>query len=126
MTIMDFPIINAVLNMISFILLIFGRIRIKNNNRIAHKRFMIAALCTSAFFLLFYTIYHANVGSVPYPYQDWTRPLYFIILVPHIILAAAMTPFVLLAVFYAFRTQFDKHRMIVVSGVAIYLMLYIL
>ena len=137
MSIMDFPSINAILNMISAGLLIAGRIKIKKGARLVHKRIMIAALFSSALFLIFYIIYHAQVGSVPYPYHDWTRPVYFIILVPHIILAAVMSPFILLAVFYALRAQFDRHRRIVrwlwpvwiyvsASGVTIYVMLYIL
>ena len=97
---------------------------------------MVSALISSAAFLICYLIYHAQVGSVPYPYYDWTRPVYFIILVPHIILAAIMSPFILLALWFALRNQFEKHRKIVrwlwpvwmyvsVSGVIIYLMLYV-
>jgi uncharacterized membrane protein YozB (DUF420 family) len=136
-TMKDLPTINAILNMISFVLLILGRIYILNSNRPAHKKFMIAALSSSTVFLLFYIFYHANVGSVPYPHHDWTRPVYFVILVPHIILATVMTPFIFVAVFYAVRAQFDKHLRIVhwlwpvwiyvsLSGVAVYLMLYVL
>ena len=135
MTLTDFPTINAILNLISTVLLILGRSRIKRGNRPAHKRIMILALFSSTVFLLFYVIYHANVGSVPYLHQDWTRPLYFLILIPHIILAALMGPFILLAVFYALRARYDKHQRIVrwiwpvwiyvsISGVVIYLMLY--
>jgi uncharacterized membrane protein YozB (DUF420 family) len=97
---------------------------------------MVSALISSAVFLTCYLIYHAHVGSVPYQHYDWTRPVYFTILIPHIILAAIMTPFILLAVWFAFREKFEKHRKIVrwlwpvwmyvsVSGVLIYLMLYI-
>jgi len=136
-SITDFPTINACLNMLSTLLLIGGRLKIKKGDRLSHKKFMIAALVSSALFLIFYLIYHAQVGSVPYPYHNWTRSLYFIILIPHILLAAVMSPFILLAVFHALRENFDKHKRVVrwlwpvwiyvsVSGVMIYLMLYIL
>ena len=54
---------------------------------------MLAALVCSALFLCSYLVYHVQVGSVPYPHYDWTRPLYFAVLIPHIILAAINGPF---------------------------------
>ena len=48
---------------------------------------MLAAVVCSCLFLISYLIYHANVGSIPYPHHDWTRPIYFAILIPHVILA---------------------------------------
>jgi uncharacterized membrane protein YozB (DUF420 family) len=137
MTIQHLPTLNACLNLISAILLILGYVNIKRGDRITHKKYMIAALISSGLFLTSYLIYHAVVGSVPYPHFDWTRMLYFIVLVPHIILAGVMTPFILIAVWYAWQQKFEKHRKIVrwiwpvwiyvsISGVVIYLMLYIL
>lgn len=135
MKITDLSTLNAVLNAISALLLIIGYRYIKRGEQEKHKRFMIAALVSSALFLTSYLIYHYNVGSVPYPYHDWTRPVYFIILIPHVILAAVMTPFILIAVWFALRERFDRHRRLVrwvwpvwiyvsISGVIIYLMLY--
>lgn len=136
MDMMDLPTINATLNLVSTLLLIRGRKLIKHNDRSGHKKYMISALISSGLFLIFYSIYHYHVGSVPYPYHDWTRMIYFTILIPHIILAAVMGPFILLAVFFALRDKFDKHRKIVrwvwpvwifvsISGILIYLMLYV-
>lgn len=129
------PTLNAVLNLISAMLLTLGYINIKRNKPAIHKRFMISALISSALFLISYLIYHYSVGSVPYPHSDWTRVLYLIILIPHIILAAVMVPFIIAAVWLAFRGKFDKHARITrwlwpvwmfvsVSGIIVYLMLY--
>lgn len=96
---------------------------------------MIAALSVSALFLVTYVIYHAEVGSIPYPHHDWTRPVYFVILIPHVILAAVMVPFILTIVWRAWRGEFVKHKRLArfvwpvwlfvsISGVIIYLMLY--
>ncbi len=96
---------------------------------------MIAALISSGLFLISYLTYHYLVGSVPYPYYDWTRPLYFAVLIPHVILAALQVPFIVTAVWWAYQGRFDKHRGITrwlwyvwmfvsVSGVVVYLMLY--
>ncbi len=137
MSIQNLPTINAGLNLLSTIFLLLGYLNVKRGNRDTHKKFMVSALVSSAVFLIFYLFYHSQVGSVPYPYHDWTRPVYFAVLIPHIILAAVMSPFILIAVWFALREQFEKHRKIVrwlwpvwmyvsVSGVIIYLMLYIL
>jgi uncharacterized membrane protein YozB (DUF420 family) len=137
MNVTDLPTINASLNTLSTFFLLMGYIHIKKGHKETHKKFMVSALISSAVFLICYLIYHAQVGSVPYPHHDWTRPVYFAILIPHIILAAIMTPFILIAVWFAFREQFERHQKIVrwlwpvwiyvsVSGVVIYLMLYVL
>jgi len=135
MTAADLPHLNVILNAISAVLLGFGYRYIKQDKRETHKKFMLAALASSALFLAFYLIYHYNAGSVPYPRYDWTRPIYFTILIPHVILAALMVPFIIAAVLYALRERFDRHRRIAkwlwpvwmfvsVSGIAVYLMLY--
>ena len=136
MSVSDLPAINATLNLISAVLLTFGYINIRKGRQETHKKFMLAALVTSTLFLISYLIYHALVGSVKYPHTDWTRPVYFAILIPHIILAAAMTPFILVMVWHALKDRFDKHKRIArwiwpvwmfvsLSGVTVYYMLYL-
>jgi len=135
MTAADLPGLNAALNGLSGLLLLAGFAAIKNHRPDIHKKFMLAALVSSAAFLTSYLIYHAQVGSVPYPHFDWTRTLYFIILIPHVILAGLMVPFIVAAVYFALRQQFERHKRLVVwvwpvwmfvsvTGVVIYFMLY--
>ena len=137
MNLSDLPSLNAALNFVSAVLLSFGYYHIRRGNAAVHKRFMLAALVSSGLFLSSYLIYHYEVGSVPYPYHDWTRPVYFVILIPHVILAALMTPFIVWIVFQAFRENFARHRRVArwvwpvwmfvsVSGVLVYVMLYLL
>jgi len=63
------------------------------------------------------------------------RPVYFTILISHIILAFAIVPLALRTLYLAWRERFEKHRRIAkitlpiwlyvsVTGVLIYLMLY--
>lgn len=129
--------LNALLNLLSACLLLLGYIQIKQRNRAKHQRFMWSALVSSTLFLISYLIYHYRAGSVPYPYHDWTRVFYFVILIPHVILAAVMVPFIIAAVYFALRGRFDKHTRITrwlwpvwmfvsVSGVVVYIMLYLL
>ena len=127
--------VNAILNMMSAILLISGYFQIKKQQPAVHKKFMLSALFVSALFLISYLIYHYNMGSVPYPRYDWTRPIYFTILIPHIILAGLMSPFVIVTVCLALMKKFETHRrfarwvfpiwlFVSVSGVLVYIMLY--
>jgi uncharacterized membrane protein YozB (DUF420 family) len=96
---------------------------------------MIAALVVSGLFLTSYVIYHAHVGSVPFKGTGWIRTLYFAVLIPHVILAAAMVPPVIITVSRGLSAKYDKHRRIArwtlpvwlyvsITGVIVYLMLY--
>lgn len=131
----DLPALNASLNTVSTVLLVAGYLCIRQGWRRRHRNCMLAAVLTSALFLVSYCIYHARVGSVPYPLHDWSRSVYFTILVPHILLAAAIVPLVLVALYLAARSRYTTHARVTrwlwplwvfvsVSGVAIYLMLY--
>jgi len=128
--------VNVFLNTCGAALLLSGYINIRRGNRSRHKQLMLMALSVSVLFLISYLFYHAQAGSVPYPYHDWTRVLYFIILIPHVILAMLMVPFIAAAVYYALQAQFEKHKRIVkylwpvwmyvsLSGIVVYMMLYI-
>ncbi|HSE49200.1 MAG TPA: DUF420 domain-containing protein [Terriglobales bacterium] len=129
------PALNATLNGTTTVLLIIGRTLIAKKLVMAHRRVMIAAVSTSALFLISYLTYHAQAGSVRFQGQGWVRPLYFAILLTHTVLAAAIVPLVLVTLARGLRGNFDRHRAIArwtypvwlyvsVTGVVIYLMLY--
>ena len=131
----DLPAVNASLNAISTVLLLTGYAFIRRGERQKHKACMIAALVTSTLFLTSYVIYHAQVGSVPFKGTGWIRTVYFAVLIPHVILAAAIVPPVLITVSRALSAKYDKHRRIArwtlpvwlyvsITGVIVYLMLY--
>lgn len=135
MSVTDLPALNATLNAISFVFLVTGYYFIRRRQRTRHRNCMVAALITSALFLTSYVIYHLNVGSVPFQKTGWIRTVYFAILIPHVILAAAIVPLVLVTVSRALSRRYDKHRRIArwtlplwlyvsVTGVIVYLMLY--
>lgn len=135
MNVSALPTVNAVLNTIATVLLVIGYRYIRKGRRSHHRCFMISAVIVSAAFLTSYLIYHNAVGSVPYPYHDWTRPVYFAILIPHVVLAGLNVPFILTTLILALRSRFITHRRLArfvwpvwvfvsISGVVIYLMLY--
>ena len=110
MSLSDLSTVNASLNALSTILLLWGYIMIKKGEKEKHKKLMIMALVSSTLFLICYITYHYTVGSIPYPYHDWTRPVYFAILIPHVILAVVMTPLILRGVWLAIKQRFEQHR----------------
>ena len=135
MSVTDLPALNATLNACSTVLLITGYVFIRRGNRRTHKACMIAALVVSALFLTSYVIYHAQVGSVPFTRTGWVRTVYFAVLIPHVILAAAIVPPILITASRGLSAKYDKHRRIArwtlplwlyvsVTGVIVYVMLY--
>ena len=69
MSVHDLPAVNASLNALSGVLLLVGYVLIRNRRIEQHRKVMIAAFAASSLFLLFYVIYHAQVGSVRFPRQ---------------------------------------------------------
>ena len=134
-TISDLPTVNASLNTISTILLTIGFFMIRRRNIVAHRNCMIAAFVVSGLFLTSYLIYHYHAGSTPFEGSGWIRSVYFAVLIPHIILAAAILPLALITLYFALRKRFTKHRRIArwtlpiwlyvsVTGIIVYWMLY--
>jgi uncharacterized membrane protein YozB (DUF420 family) len=134
-TVRDLPALNAALNATSAVLLLTGFILIKKGRRDAHEKVMLAALASSALFLISYVAYHLQVGSVRFQGQGALRSVYFFILVTHVILAVAIVPLVAITTVRALRRRFDAHRRIAkvtlplwgyvsVTGVLVYWMLY--
>jgi uncharacterized membrane protein YozB (DUF420 family) len=129
------PAVNATLNAIAAVLLVCGYVMIRRGRFETHRRFMLSAFATSALFLASYLVYHANVGSKPFPGQGPVRVLYFAILISHVALAAIILPMALITLSHALRSRFERHVPIArwtlpiwlyvsVTGVIVYLMLY--
>jgi uncharacterized membrane protein YozB (DUF420 family) len=131
----DLPLVNATLNATATAFLVAGWRFIRRGDRTSHRACMLAALACSALFLASYLVYHANVGSRPYTGTGLLRPVYFLVLITHVVLAAAIVPLVVVTVARAWRGRFAAHRAIArwtlplwlyvsVTGVVVYVMLY--
>lgn len=110
----------AGLNAFATVLLTVGYLRIRRGDRAGHGRAMAAAFATSALFLAVYLASKAhlwlalgrtNVTYSPEPGSAWASlaPLYYLILIPHVLLAIAVTPFVIRAVMLARAGRFEAH-----------------
>jgi len=135
LSIENLPAINAALNGTAGILLAIGYYFIKQGNMAAHKKAMISAFVVSSIFLVSYLVYHAHAGSTKFLGTGFIRPVYFTILISHIILAAVIVPMAIITMFRGLKARYDKHKKIArwtlpiwlyvsVTGVMIYFMLY--
>ena len=135
MSLQDLPAVNASLNALSGVLLLIGYVLIRNRRIEQHRKFMLAAFAASSLFLVFYVIYHAQVGSVRFTRTGFVRPLYFTILITHVTLAAAVPPLAIVTLSRALAAKYNAHRRIArwtfpiwmyvsVTGVLVYVLLY--
>lgn len=129
------PHLNATLNATSALLLLSGYRFIRRGRIRAHRNCQVSAVVTSSLFLISYLTYHYYHGATRFAGQGIVRPLYFIILTTHTILAVVIVPLILVTLYRAARGDFIRHRRIArwtlplwlyvsVTGVIVYLMLY--
>ena len=136
MTIQDLPIVNACLNALATVFLMLGFVYIKKGNKTAHRNCMISAFVTSAVFLTCYLTYHFSTEVVTkFVEPEWFRPIYFVLLITHVVLAVVILPLIFITLSRALKERFDQHRKIArwtwplwmyvsITGVLIYLLLY--
>lgn len=133
MSIADLPHINAALNLISAIFLALGLRYILRGDREKHRAMMLCAVAASAAFLITYLIYHLNSGLARFGGEGVIRPIYFGILIAHVIGAVVITPLVPVTLYRALSGQFERHRKIArwtwplwmyvaISGVVVYVL----
>jgi len=129
------PTVNATLNAISAVLLVWAFTLIRRKQVAQHRRVMLAAFTTSCLFLVCYLIYHAQVGSVRFQHPGAIRTVYLSILATHTVLAAAVPVLAIITLRRGLSARYDKHRRIArwtlpiwlyvsVTGVVVYMMLY--
>ena len=136
------PAVNAGLNGLAGVMLGVGYVFIKRKMRSAHALTMIAAFGTSIVFLACYLTYHYALGAYTgeagkkFGHTGTTlRTVYFLILVTHVVLAAAVPVLASITLYRAWRQDWMRHRRIArvtfpiwvyvsITGVIIYVMLY--
>ncbi|NQV84609.1 MAG: DUF420 domain-containing protein [Rhodospirillales bacterium] len=131
--IQDFPHVIAALNAASVVALSFGYFFIRSGDKTRHRAAMVTALALSSVFLVFYVIYKANSGFAKFGGEGVIRPIYFTLLIIHVIGAITLVPLVPRLVFLAIKERFNDHRRIArwtwplwmfvgISGVVVYVM----
>ncbi|MDX1969357.1 MAG: DUF420 domain-containing protein [Planctomycetaceae bacterium] len=135
------PAVNASLNGLATILLIAGYIAIKRGDRNAHRNIMLTAFGTSVAFLMCYLTYHyalhhyTGESGKKFTGTGLIRPVYFTILISHVLLAVPVAVLACVTIYRGLRGQWQQHRRIArltyplwlyvaITGVVIYGLLY--
>ena len=105
------PYLNALLNLITTILLIIGYVLIRQKKREKHRSVMLSAFFTSASFLVSYVVYHW-FKSGPKPYTGDLTFIYYPVLLTHIILAMSILPLAMISVYRGMVLQIQQHKKI--------------
>ncbi len=127
--------VNVSLNAAAGVCLILGLGLVRAGKIQLHRLCMSCAFVLSSTFLCTYLLHHAQVGSVPFHGTGLWRPLYFAILIPHIVLAALIVPLALFTLYRGWTGKIAAHRRIArytlplwlfvsVSGVVVFWLLY--
>ncbi|CAN5661854.1 DUF420 domain-containing protein [soil metagenome] len=128
------PHLNGLINSITSVLLLMGFYFIKQKNVLAHRLTMLTAFSLGSLFLVCYVLYHLTNESTPFGGEGIIRPIYYFLLVSHIVLSIVVVWFVLRAVYFALSGQIAKHKQTVkyafpiwlyvsITGVVVYLMI---
>jgi putative membrane protein len=141
-----FPHLNASLNALAGVLLLVGFFLIKSKGgdrakrEQQHKVVMLSAFATSVVFLVCYLTYHFALkeeGHTKFDpsYGDAIRYTYYLVLLTHVVLAAAVPFLAVWTIYLGYRDQRAAHRKwakitfpiwlyVSATGVLVYLMLY--
>jgi putative membrane protein len=128
------PTILASLNAVSACCLAVGLVAIKRGIKRVHIASMISATVSSAVFLVLYIIYHHYHGNTKFLGEGIIRPIYFFILISHILLSVVVVPLIFLTLWFAKTKRYDRHKRIAkwtfpiwmyvsVTGILVYLIL---
>ncbi|KZZ83321.1 DUF420 domain-containing protein [Bacillus sp. SJS] len=129
------PFFNAVMNSFTFIFLLaalYSIIKQKNIKR--HRNYIFGAFTTTALFLVSYVTYHALAPNTPFGGEGIIRPIYYFILISHILLSVVIVPLALVTLARGLNMKVEKHRKIArwtmplwlyvsLTGVIVYLMI---
>ena len=130
------PFFSALFNTGSALLLALGLWAIKSGRRLLHQQLMLSAFLVSALFLVNYVYYHFSAGDTAFTGTGFIRPVYFFILISHILLSVVILPLILTAIYLALSGRIATHKKwarftwvgwmyVSVTGVLVYLMLHV-
>ncbi|MEE9363925.1 MAG: DUF420 domain-containing protein [Cellulophaga sp.] len=128
------PPIYATSNGLTAVCLIAAVFAVKNDYITLHKILMQVCIGLSLAFLGMYVSYHMTSESTSFGGEGIIRPIYFFILITHIVLSIVIIPLVLFTYVKALARRFDKHKKlaritfpiwlyVAITGVVIYFMI---
>ena len=104
------PALNASLNGTSAILLVLAYRAVRRRDYNRHMTLIFAALVSSTLFFISYVIYHHFHGDTKFTAHGPVRPIYFFVLISHIVLSAIVVPMILTSLYLSLSGKFATHR----------------
>ena len=104
------PPLHALFNTIVTICLLCAFYFITNKNVNMHKNFIYGAMFFSGLFLISYVLFHFITDDINYCHVGWSRIVYFILLISHIVFAAISLPFILITFSRGYTYLVEEHR----------------
>lgn len=104
------PAVHATLNTLTALVLMYSFYSIKNGNIVQHRRANFTALILSSLFLLCYVAYHFTTEETRFGGEGAIKVFYLILLITHVVLAAAVFPFILFTFIRAWVGDFERHK----------------
>lgn len=134
----DIPALNATLNALATVLIICGIVSIKLRKESLHRFFMGASILVSGAFLAGYLYHKWLLGSANTPFlgEGAIRYVYYIMLITHVLLAAAIPFLVFRTAYLGIKNRRELHKKwgritypiwlyVSVTGVLVYFFLYV-
>lgn len=127
--------VDAALNAIATVLIVAALLAVKRGAIELHKKLIWAAAGVSALFLISYLTYHATTEPVKFKGQGAIVPVYYALLISHIVLAAVQVPLILRTIWLGVKDRREQHRRwaritapiwlyVSITGVVVYGLLY--
>jgi putative membrane protein len=104
------PYLNSTLNTLAASFIVLGILYIKSEQKKKHAICMIGATTASGLFLVSYIVYHNFHGDTPFMGEGFIRPIYFFVLISHILLSIVMVPMIFTTLFFAASKKFSAHK----------------
>jgi len=128
------PLLHAILNGTTAVLLVLSLLAIKAKKVETHKKLNLTAFSLSALFLVSYVIYHSAVPSTSFGGEGALKYIYLTILITHILCSIIVLPLVLTSFWFGLSEQIERHRKIVriafpvwlyvaITGVLVYVLI---
>lgn len=104
------PALHAVLNSLTAVALMTAIFFIKKKDVKNHQRMIYVAMGLSAMFLVSYITYHFATEPTKFGGEGAIKVIYFILLITHIIAAAAILPFILFTFIRGYAMKIPEHK----------------
>ena len=128
------PAVYSFTNLLAAVFLILALNFIRQKKIEQHRKMIYVALTMSTLFLLMYVLYHITSPEIKYCGEGAIRPVYFLLLITHVTLAAVSFPFILFTFIRGYTMQVERHKKMArwvywvwlyvsISGPVVYLMI---